>query len=65
MPPKIIIHEKDILKELSEGATVKSIAITNKINKRSLERHIRYIREKYDCTCIAQLVTYAITNKLI
>ena len=49
----------ELIKFLSNGYTVKEISIEKKINKRTIEKRIFVLRERFLCKTVTQLaVTY-------
>jgi len=58
-------REKEVLKYLAQGFGDKQIADVLFISKRTVETHKKHIREKLDLKTTAELVIYAIQNRII
>ncbi len=58
-------REQDILKQLVEGKSHKQVAAQLYISKRTVDTHVNNMMQKLDLHTKAELITYAIRNKIV
>ncbi len=57
-PNRISRRETDVLAELVEGKTMKTIALELSISPRTVEKHIEKMRERFSCSNTGQLIAF-------
>ena len=63
--PFTVITEKELLKYLTDGDAIKTIAHRHKLTIRSISCQLQKLRRKYNCINTYQLILYAAKNELL